>query len=70
MQRVILHCDMNNFYASVECMLNPELKNKPVAVWFCGGTAWHRTCEELRSKGVWRFHGRGNLASKASARIL
>lgn len=34
MQRVILHCDMNNFYAYVECMLNPELKNKPVAV--CG----------------------------------
>ena len=32
MQRVILHCDMNNFYASVECMLNPELKNRPVAV--------------------------------------
>lgn len=62
MQRVILHCDMNNFYASVECMLNPELKNKPVA---CGGTAWYCTCEELCSKGVWRFHGRGNLASKA-----
>ena len=34
MERVILHVDMNNFYASVECMLNPELKNHPIAV--CG----------------------------------
>ena len=34
MTRSILHCDMNNFYASVECMLDPSLKNYPVAV--CG----------------------------------
>jgi DNA polymerase-4 len=34
MERVILHCDQNNFYASVECMLNPSLKDYPVAV--CG----------------------------------
>lgn len=33
-QRVILHSDMNNFYASVECMLRPELQNQVVAV--CG----------------------------------
>ncbi|MBR0236061.1 MAG: DNA polymerase IV [Clostridia bacterium] len=30
--RIILHCDMNNFYASVECFLNPELKKYPIAV--------------------------------------
>lgn len=33
-ERVILHCDLNNFYASVECFLNPSLKGKNVAV--CG----------------------------------
>jgi DNA polymerase-4 len=32
--RVILHSDLNNFYASVECFHRPEIRNKPVAV--CG----------------------------------
>lgn len=30
--RVILHCDCNNFYASVELLEHPELQDKPVAV--------------------------------------
>ena len=34
MERIILHCDMNNFYASVECMLDPSLASLPLAV--CG----------------------------------
>lgn len=34
MDRVILHCDMNGFYASVELLDRPDLVNKPMAV--CG----------------------------------
>lgn len=30
--RVILHCDCNSFFASVEAALNPDLKNVPMAV--------------------------------------
>lgn len=34
LMRVILHSDLNNFYASCECLLNPDLKGFPVVV--CG----------------------------------
>lgn len=52
MERQILHVDCNKFYASVECFLHPELKNKPVAV---GGSEKSRhgiilTKNEIASK--------------------
>ena len=34
MDRVILHCDLNCFYASVELLSHPDLRDVPVAV--CG----------------------------------
>ena len=34
MSRIILHSDLNNFYASVECLYNPAIRRFPIAV--CG----------------------------------
>lgn len=52
MERQILHIDCNKFYASVECFLHPQLKNKPIAV---GGSEESRhgiilTKNEIASK--------------------
>lgn len=35
--RIILHSDLNAFYASVECLMNPSIRDLPVAV--CGDPA-------------------------------
>ena len=37
MDRIILHCDLNSFYASVELLSHPELREVPMAV--CGDPA-------------------------------
>jgi len=37
MDRIVLHCDLNNFFASVECVRHPEWKDRPLAV--CGSVA-------------------------------
>ncbi len=39
MDKTILHCDCNGFFASVECVLNPSLKSVPMAV---GGSRENR----------------------------
>ena len=32
MERIILHSDINSFYANVECLYHPEIRDFPVAV--------------------------------------
>lgn len=34
MERIVLHSDLNNFFASVECVACPDMQRRPVAV--CG----------------------------------
>ncbi len=51
---VMLHCDLNNFYASVECMLNPSLRDIPVAV--CG-SAKNRHGIVLAKNQIAKNHG-------------
>ncbi len=53
MERVILHCDMNNYFAAVEEKFNPALRNIPFAV--CGDP-------EMRHSIVM---SKNNLAKKA-----
>ena len=55
MDRVILHCDLNSFYASVELLSYPELRSQPVAV--CGDPASRHGIilaknEPAKAKGV------------------
>lgn len=55
MERIIIHSDLNNFYASVERKLNPSLAGKPVAV--CGSKELRHgivlaKSEEAKRKGV------------------
>ena len=55
MERIVLHSDLNNFYASVERKLNPDFAGKPVAV--CGNVEERRgivlaKCELAKKFGI------------------
>ena len=54
MDRVILHCDANSYYASVECLYTPEIRDKPVAV---GGSVEARHGIILTKNTLARQHG-------------
>ncbi|MDE6557814.1 MAG: DNA polymerase IV, partial [Clostridia bacterium] len=53
MERIVLHSDLNNFYASVERILNPELLGKPVAV--CGNEEERRGIVLAKSEEAKKF---------------
>ena len=64
-QRVIFHCDCNSFYASVELLTRPELKNVPAAV--CGNPQ-HRHGIILAKNEAAKKYGIQTAETVASAR--
>lgn len=53
MERIVIHSDLNNFYASVERKLNPELTGKPLAV--CGNKEERRGIVLAKSEEAKKF---------------
>ena len=53
MERAILHCDLNSFYASVELLSHPELRSSPVAV--CGDTTSRKGIILAKNEHAKRF---------------
>ena len=64
-KRFILHCDLNGFFASVECVLKPELKNVPMAV---GGDEERRHGISLAKNELAKKYGVKTAETLASAR--
>ena len=53
MERVILHSDINNCFASIEAVLDPTLKGKPIAV--CGSQQERRGIVLAKSEQAKKF---------------
>lgn len=72
-RRIILHIDLNCFYASVEQIYDPTLKGKPVAI--AGNPKERRgiiiTCSyEARAKGVYTTMNVGEARRKCPELIV
>ncbi len=52
-ERIVIHSDLNNFYASVERKLHPELTGKPIAV--CGNREERKGIVLAKSEEAKRF---------------
>ena len=65
MERVILHCDANAFYASVECLYTPSIRHSPVAV--CGSVEERHGIVLTKNQIAKQFgvHRGGHLAGAA-----
>ena len=57
-ERLIFHCDCNNFFASCECLERPELKTVPMAV---AGDPENRVGVVVAKNEIAKKYGTGSL---------
>ncbi len=67
MLRTILHVDLNNFYASVECILNPTLKGKNVGV--CGSVENRHGIILAKSEGAKKLGVKTGMVIKDALKL-
>ena len=70
MDRVILHSDLNSFYASVECLYNPDLRDKPVAVCGSQSTRHGIVLAKTKLRKIRRQNGRSDMGARSRCPAL
>ncbi len=65
--RVILHCDLNNFFASVAMIRNPELRGKYIAV--CGNPSLRKGIVLAKSENAKRMGVKTGMAIWEAKRV-
>ncbi len=65
--RVILHCDLNNFFASVAVIRNPELRGKYIAV--CGNPSLRKGIVLAKSENAKRMGVKTGMAIWEAQRV-
>ena len=67
MERTVLHCDCNSFFASVETVAHPEYSKVPMAV--CGSVENRHGIVLAKNEFAKKADRRGHLESKAEVPV-